>query len=66
MLGGKSTGSGDQQGDSQQEYPQEARKAPAAARRPAQDQSSAPRNFDNFDDDIPFANPYAGKWWSVQ
>lgn len=61
MLGGKSTGSGDQQGDSLQEHSQEARKAPAAARRPAQDQSSAPRNFDNFDDDIPFMDPHGSR-----
>lgn len=60
MLGSKSTGSGDQQGDSQQEHPQEAQKAPATTRRPAQDQSGGARSFDNFDDDIPFADPYRG------
>lgn len=60
MLGGKSAGGNDSQGDGQQEH-QEKRSTPAAARRPAQDQSSAPRNFDNFDDDIPFMDPHGSR-----
>lgn len=48
LMGGKP------EGQELQDAPQRA--APAA--KPAQDQSSAPRTFDNFDEDIPFANPY--------
>ena len=62
MLGGKPQG-GEQHDDAQPERQPETRSAPAAARRPPQDQIGA---FADFSDDIPFQNPYAGKWWSVQ
>lgn len=64
MLGGKSSGTDNQSSDDQQpEQQTRQQSAPSAARRPAQDQSGA---FADFSDDIPFQNPYAGKWWSVQ
>jgi len=51
LLGGKST-VGDQHSEGKPE--QQQRSAQSAPSKPAQDQSSAPRNFDSFDDDIPF------------
>lgn len=63
MLGGKSSGAGDDQNPEGQ--PAQQQSAPAAARRPAQDQSSGARSFDNFDDDIPFADPYGRQFWRI-
>lgn len=64
MLGGKSQG-GEQHDNAQLERQPEARSAPAASRRPAQDQSAGARSFDNFDDDIPFADPYGRQFWRI-
>ena len=62
MLGGKRDAGDNQPADDRQPAA-ETRQQSAPAARPAQSQSGA---FADFSDDIPFQNPYAGKWWSVQ
>jgi len=57
MLGGKSGGSGDFNAPAQSQGGQQQGGAPeqgGGAPQQAPQQSAAPQNFDNFDDDIPF------------
>ncbi len=62
MLGGRAGGSSDfapSQGQQQSQQPQQqqgggAPQQQAQAPQPSSQQSAAPQNFDNFDDDIPF------------
>jgi single-strand DNA-binding protein len=57
MLGGKSGN------ESQSSEPQEQPTAKAQQSRNPKDQSSSPAAFANFDDDIPFRQPFHGGLW---
>lgn len=61
MLGSKPTGEHHEPA----QRPAQQRPASQQAARPAQDQSSGSRAFDNFDDDIPFADPYGRQFWRI-
>lgn len=64
MLGSKRDAGDNNSQEDRQQAAETRQQKPQTTRKPV-DQSGGARSFDNFDDDIPFADPYGRAGWRI-